>query len=682
MKKNDLSKLHQKHIKYAFFDIFDTIVSRKVQPEFTKKIWANHLVKRLNISINMTQLYKLRGEIEQKLGEENYNKGNDWEFTYDSLLERLYNELKIKINKEEFKKIATDIEVEVESNVQIPDEEIINEIKKLKKDGKKVYCLSDMYLSKKMIIEIFSNLGIIDLFDEIFVSCEYLKSKRQGNLYKIILEQLNIQPSDCVMTGDNKTADYDNAINNGLEAIHLDRKDKYDYYSEYLEKNNEKNIELKFLELSKINCDQFEHLAFPLYNFTDKLYHYLRKNNYEEVFFLSREGEFLKKLFDLYQQYIYSKKINTHYLIVSRKATYLPSLKKLEEENFESLLLQYRDTSINELLKSLNILNDDKKLILDSFYNDCKKYDGSKLNEKDSKAYKALLDRNYDYKIIKLYKSELLKLLKKNKEFKRIYEAQRKEQHELFHKYIEEKTTNKRICVVDVGWNGSIQNNIQNILGDEYEVNGCLFGFINRTKEKVSYKKGIIFENYPKYSKNYGLYNENLTMFEIILGASHGSADKYILKNGKVEATTFAKEEEKYMYENIVSKIQTKMLDINKELNILLTNGFYNNTIIEKRINKLHFEMVYNPNKTQLEFFNNLYHYDNFGVFEFAEFNLKKKLSFKKYIKENVKFFLKYNSFFYDTFWPTLKLHNEKLFIQKFIYKNCKKILLKKRGVL
>ena len=35
-----LDKAHQKKIKYVLFDIFDTIVSRKVQPEYVKKIWG------------------------------------------------------------------------------------------------------------------------------------------------------------------------------------------------------------------------------------------------------------------------------------------------------------------------------------------------------------------------------------------------------------------------------------------------------------------------------------------------------------------------------------------------------------------------------------------------------------------------------------------------------------------
>lgn len=683
MKENNLSKMHESKITCVFFDIFDTIVSRKVQPEYTKKIWANHLVKRLNLSLNMLEVYTKRNKIETELGEINASAGHDWEFTYDSLLEKMYEFLKPRVSKDEFKTIATDIEIEIESSVQVVDKKIISEIKKLKKENKKVFCVSDMYLSKNMIKSIFSNLGILELFDDIFVSCEFLKSKRSGKLYELVLKELKVKASNCIMVGDNKTSDYDNAKEKGLNAIHLDRKENYTKYEEFLTEYNEKSIENKFLEVTKASCDNFEHMAFTLYKFTDNLYHYLRKNNYNEVFFLSREGEFLKKLFDEYQKTVYGKKLDTHYIMVSRKATYLPSLKKLDKEDFGGLLKQYVNTSVSEFLGSLNLSKEDRTEILESYRKDCKKLLGKvELSKHETEDMQAIIDGDYNHKTVFLYKSKLLKYLKENKTFQRIYEENRSDQHRLFKKYIDQHTTSKRICVVDIGWNGSIQDNIQNALGDEYEVNGCLFGLVSREDKEITNKKGLIFSNYPKNSKNYSLFIENRTMFEILLGASHGSATRYIDNNGKVEVTTFEKEEEKEMYTKTVSKIQKSMFDINKKLNEILANGYYDNQKIDKLINKLHFEMVFNPTETQLNFFNGIYHYENFGVFEFSEFNLKKQLNWKYYLKENIKFFVKYNSFFYDTFWPTIKLHNEKLHIQKFIYKNCKKINLKRKGVL
>ena len=86
------------------------------------------------------------------------------------------------------------------------------------------------------------------------------------------------------------------------------------------------------------------------------------------------------------------------------------------------------------------------------------------------------------------------------------------------------------------------------------------------------------------------------------------------------------------------------------ELLELFVNGYYDDKKVEKNINKIHFNMVFKPTKDQLQFFNKIYHYENFGVFEFSEFKAKKKLSFKYYIKENIKYFVRRKQFFWDTY--------------------------------
>ena len=89
----EIKEIHNKKYKYIFLDIFDTIVSRKVQPEYTKKIWANKIIKKLALNISMLELYKKRNEVEKKLGQQAFNNNNDWEFKYIDLVDELYNYL-------------------------------------------------------------------------------------------------------------------------------------------------------------------------------------------------------------------------------------------------------------------------------------------------------------------------------------------------------------------------------------------------------------------------------------------------------------------------------------------------------------------------------------------------------------------------------------------------------------
>nr|EIU2726600.1 hypothetical protein [Pseudomonas aeruginosa] len=106
--------------------------------------------------------------------------------------------------------------------------------------------------------------------------------------------------------------------------------------------------------LAKSNYDLFPELATTLLYFIEKLHEALVKQGVEQVYFLSREGQPLKRMFDLYQNKV-SGSIESHYLEVSRRSTLLPSLKSLAEEGFETLFRQYRRISLFEFLSSLGL---------------------------------------------------------------------------------------------------------------------------------------------------------------------------------------------------------------------------------------------------------------------------------------------------------------------------------------
>ena len=363
----DDKTLDSKEYKAIFCDIFDTVVYRKVQPEFTKKLWSSKIVKRLGLNLSMINLYKERNSIETELGEKAHNDGNDWEFRHKDLSIEIYkyltNKTNINISKKEFIDLSRKVEIEVESSVQVPNKDVIDTIKKARKKGKKIYCVSDMYLSNEMVEEIFKNIGIRDLFDGIYMSCEYLKNKKSGELYKIVLNELKLKPEECIMIGDNKLGDYDIPTDMGIKSIHIDRSKQYEKYQKFIEEHEEKDYYNEFITLTKTPNNSFEHAVFTLYRFIEKLYYNLENDGLDEVFFLSREGEYLKKLFDDFNDKICGKKIKSHYILVSRKSTYLPSLKSIEKEDFSYLLNQYSYVTVKEFLKSLNLPNEDIDLI-------------------------------------------------------------------------------------------------------------------------------------------------------------------------------------------------------------------------------------------------------------------------------------------------------------------------------
>ena len=77
-----------------------------------------------------------------------------------------------------------------------------------KESGKKIIIISDMYLDSSIIEEILQNCGY-DLADvPIYVSSEYGKTKRSGNLFRTVLEHEEVEAGKVLHIGDNLISDY------------------------------------------------------------------------------------------------------------------------------------------------------------------------------------------------------------------------------------------------------------------------------------------------------------------------------------------------------------------------------------------------------------------------------------------------------------------------------------------
>lgn len=631
---------------YVIFDIFDILLFKKVNPEYVKKIWCNHVIKYFDLKINMIDLYQYRCSCESNLINNNLKNDFDVCFKYDDLINHIFSHFVLdnyEIDFDCFLDSCFQIEVDIFKSVIEIDSDIISIIKRLKKNNKKIYFICNSYLSKKMLNYILKDFDI-DLFDDI-VFCELFNYD--------VFKDLGISFNKCVIVSDKV---YDNDFLNGLEINTFYLDNNKEFCLDNLKSFDDINKEFKYL--FGLPTDNFEHIVFSLYTFIERLYYELLKKGKSEVIFLSREGEFLKKLFDVYVLKIHNKKIVSKYMIVSRKATYLPSLKSIQEEDFSSLLSQYSCISVYDFLKSLNFDEQEIGLIKDSFSFDV-----------------------FDFyeKVSCFEKSEIFNKLVKNNKFIKIYESKRCLQNKNFKKYVKQITDSMEISVVDVGWNGSIQDNISNILGDSYSVNGYYLGLEKRDNSFDINKKGLVFSNVPYFSRDYKLYNVNRAIYEILLGASHGSANSYVLDNGEINVQLFSKKEETELYNNVISKIQDSMLNSFSLLCDIFVNGFYDNIKYQKLFNKVYFNMMFNPSRKQIDFFNNIYHYENFGVFEFTTFKSNK--SFSKF-KEYIDFFSKFSYYFNDTLWPMLKLCNNDMKIAGILYRNLKRVQFIKSNIL
>ena len=107
-----------------------------------------------------------------------------------------------------------------------------------------------------------------------------------------------------MMIGDNLRSDYTNAIKNGLNAYHLPHK-------KYLKKNKRNNFGNNKTKLTRVIKNLYkqtnkrsaipytEYIVF-YHVFVERMYETCKKSGIKNLYFLSREGQYLKKLFDSY----------------------------------------------------------------------------------------------------------------------------------------------------------------------------------------------------------------------------------------------------------------------------------------------------------------------------------------------------------------------------------------------
>ena len=538
---------------YIFFDFFDTIVHRKVDEQYLLEQWANSLSIQLNYAVQPEMLYRGRKKATKIVLKKNKTEEPD----YYSIIKELYGLFHCSLYNVKFTdffEISEKIELELEKSILFLDEDCKKIIEYALKIDKKIFIISDFYLGKVYLADLLESVGLnSEVFTDIYVSCEYGKKKKSGNLYKIIINERALNPQECLMIGDNEEADGLMSKSNGFTFIHRPY---------YCRKNMDVFQELNGIR-KKYSRYSFANYAFGFYRFIDLLYKESIKNGYSELLFLAREGYILKKFFDIYQNGL-EKKVQTKYLYVSRFSTFLPSLKPLCEEKFEGILEQYGDISLKSFLKNLQFTDKEIEKVVDNNIN---------IDE---------IIRSFD-------KSLAFEKLKKNVCFQNIYNTKVKNAQDSFIEYFRSVTTTSQssIVLVDIGWKGTMQDNLYKIFGCEKKFIGLYFGIFNETGMECAsnIKKGLVFDKYPYKSKNYDVWEFETHLIEQLMVAPHGSTVGYVDEEGVITPKLEWTDEDKKLY-YLARPIQEQIIRCFEEISILLNNRCISEKVLEKIFTK------------------------------------------------------------------------------------------------
>jgi hypothetical protein len=334
----------------------------------------------------------------------------------------------------------------------------------------------------------------------------------------------------------------------------------------------------------------------------DKLFKYSKHEKITNIYFLAREGEFLKKMFDIYVKYNDSNDFKTYYCYVSRKSTFMPSLNHLKKENFERLFRQYVNISVYEFLVSCGFSSAQIKNVEDCVSN----IDIYKKTEEFPKSIE-------------------FATLKNSEKFCEIFNKQNDEQKINFRKYLTSIEFFDSIpLLVYVGWKGTIQDNISAML-NEITIKGAYLGLTDfASTSKTNQKVGLLFEPHNCFDVQSinSSFNEVRALYEVLLGASHGSTLNY---DNDSKAVLDDNSEELALFQNYIKPFQDEALVVFEGLCKHMYGISYNEDEIVQYIGKKYANFVFNPSKEQVDFFASLKHYENFGVCEYSVFCEKER---------------------------------------------------------
>lgn len=505
--------------QHVSFDLFDTLVKRNVnEPEdifeiVESKVGNNFKEKRI--------------EAEKIARELLINKEKE-----EVTLNEIYTYLSAS-DKEQL--IQTELSIEMECIV--PNLKMLDIYKKCLKAGKKVYITSDIYWRHTDIEKLLKDKGY-EGYTYLYLSSEQNKTKKTGTLFKALLVEENINPHELIHIGDSWKSDIWSAKKQGIHTFHIPRKL---VNIKYRGDMNISSITMKYLNHFINNtipktedfyyCFGYSQLGKLLWGYSKWIYKYLKKNNINKLFFFARDGFIMKKAFDIC---IEDAAIQTYYLKVSRRSLRGPIL--WIDCSSEKILKMV----VNAKLISLQSIFDGIGLNIENYKDIIAKY-GFTLN--------STFDRKNIYNNTNL--SNLLNDIKTD-----IIENSKSEFRAL-QKYLKQNNVEGRFGVVDIGYAGSMQCYLQQILtilGIEKDIYGFYLGVADfYTKNELP---GITFRinGYLFDKKNQpgtkDIRSSFVGLFESFFLEQDGSVKRYI---GEEEVHA-----ERYPYEYVINGAITK----------------------------------------------------------------------------------------------------------------------------
>lgn len=444
------------------FDIFDTLVERIIEPPDQVKRLAARILSEKTASLQVDTILRLRDEAEAILRAQSASTGLDHECRFSELAVSMAQT--IANDPAEAEGIRTAIiaaELAAESRVLRVKKGMMEILMELKASGQRVIAISDMYLDSTLLIQLLKQLDLADCLDAIYVSADHGMGKYSGRLFRHVFATESIAPSSLLHIGDNAHSDYTMPLSQGSSAIHF-RDDTavlrqqigqaYKWLSDRNPYWRGQHV-VSGIPLPP-EKDFFFDYGFgtlgPIYaTFIASLRETLLADKIHHAFFLARDGELFHHLYALFDDpsLALPPAPTSSYLHISRKAVALPAAHRgLGRKQIELLLPRMQQRGFAAIAGALGF---DPHLLHD-------------------------LARHYGLDNvttpIALKSRDWPATLAADATLQAIVHSRSQEPRTLLRQYLQQHGffgIDKRVALIDIGWNGSIQRALKDAFGED-----------------------------------------------------------------------------------------------------------------------------------------------------------------------------------------------------------------------
>lgn len=491
-----------KKYRYISFDVFDTLIKRSVaQPA------------------DLFELMEMMGAPKGFAEKRKQAEHRSWEKTRKPVtLNEIYDELR-KCEDDKFAAMKA-VEISLELSGCRANPIFAKLLCQCVEAGKTVVLVSDMYLPSEVISAMLEKCGITG-YSKLYVSCEAKAGKRNGALYTKVLEDLGIQPRELLHIGDNFKSDFLRPIVMGIRAMRVknDQK-KMCHVPRNIPKDKAliqrtvqacvRNACVGLNEVQRHGCAVFGPL---LYGFTVWLKEQLRQDDIHDVYFMAREGLIMKQAFDNMK----TLDEKTHYMYCSRRSFIVPTL--CENSDFESVF----DAAIYSTIKRITL----REFI---------EHIGLEPPEYEAKIHSFGLDMDTIFQREEFLQSKAVRSF--YEEIRRDIVSNSQRERDALLSYLSTLAMDKRIALVDIGYNGSMQAAFERIIkrsGLDITPKGYYLGIRFNASRFITgmLGAGYLCDSTRNESISNDLTGTILALFEAPFLAFHGSVKKFVFEKGQ-----------------------------------------------------------------------------------------------------------------------------------------------------